>query len=626
MADRVLVPPLNFAMVEPGVYRSGYPNKKNFPFLKKLGLKSVMYICEDDYTDENLRFWDETGVRVFHVRVAGNKEPFGEIDEADIADALSKVLSVDNQPILLHCNKGKHRVGCLVGCLRKLQRWSLAAIFDEYRRFSGSKMHIADQEKLPAPSQGHPTEPQTATLPKPPEQQPDAASQPAATAAPFDKPAQSNCLGNTGKAIDSWSLGKRASAGQDQKRSLEETKQLLASLTKSLKQMNTLNQQSEQIEDRHLRLVKAELEAEREERMKIEKANADLHMQIGILQKRVLKEQEKTKMFPKVTSIANIHLRHQFQKGLENEREKYAALELENQRLVQQIRDISMANCEFLRMELDFALIAGIPETTQHANEVAFWRNKVKELEGDKEVLREKLSATERQLAKETKEKERIFKEMVTMRRLQMHLSNRLDSASGQSSLSSSTGVSQANIVPEFDDELTAGYLRSIGVSVKRDSEPDVEEDAHKDTMAEAIKRAKSATGQTKPATASSDASEAKDLVPENIPHPLVKPATTAHVASQGKARRSRQPSEDSIRAAKIQLEYDAYVTNKDDTHSRATSAADSPLQGKLALTLELPKLPESPAAEALPANVAAAPAAPAQPSGSLSVKLGRKK
>ncbi|KAL2919628.1 tyrosine-protein phosphatase siw14 [Polyrhizophydium stewartii] len=352
MADRVLVPPLNFAMVEPGVYRSGYPNKKNFPFLKKLGLKSVMYICEDDYTDENLRFWDETGVRVFHVRVAGNKEPFGEIDEADIADALSKVLSVDNQPILLHCNKGKHRVGCLVGCLRKLQRWSLAAIFDEYRRFSGSKMHIADQEfievfdapppqpapaaaaapgplsasapqKLPAPSQGHPTEPQTATLPKPPEQQPDAASQPAATAAPFDKlaaapakpvdgkreaikvqpaakasamssesstlpkiqyqaqprvtqvasqpsqmqhasssadatgkpkdpgtqrlaqerksdvgkirerrngfceatwplrerpAAQSNCLGNTGKAIDSWSLGKRASAGQDQVR------------------------------------------------------------------------------------------------------------------------------------------------------------------------------------------------------------------------------------------------------------------------------------------------------------------------------------------------------------------------------------------------------------------------
>jgi len=38
-----LVPPLNFAMVAPGVYRSGYPNKRNFPFLRRLGLRSIMY-------------------------------------------------------------------------------------------------------------------------------------------------------------------------------------------------------------------------------------------------------------------------------------------------------------------------------------------------------------------------------------------------------------------------------------------------------------------------------------------------------------------------------------------------------------------------------------------------------
>ena len=43
VVEQKLVPPLNFAMVSPGVYRSGYPNKKNFPFLKKLGLKSLMY-------------------------------------------------------------------------------------------------------------------------------------------------------------------------------------------------------------------------------------------------------------------------------------------------------------------------------------------------------------------------------------------------------------------------------------------------------------------------------------------------------------------------------------------------------------------------------------------------------
>ena len=42
---------------------------------------------------------------------------------------------------LLNCwgVQGKHRTGSLVGCLRALNRWSMTAIFDEYRRFAGSK-------------------------------------------------------------------------------------------------------------------------------------------------------------------------------------------------------------------------------------------------------------------------------------------------------------------------------------------------------------------------------------------------------------------------------------------------------------------------------------------------------
>jgi tyrosine-protein phosphatase SIW14 len=33
---------------------------------------------------------------------------------------------------------GKNRTGCVVGCLRRLQGWSLTAIFDEYSRFAGA--------------------------------------------------------------------------------------------------------------------------------------------------------------------------------------------------------------------------------------------------------------------------------------------------------------------------------------------------------------------------------------------------------------------------------------------------------------------------------------------------------
>jgi len=37
-----VVPPINFALVAPGVYRSGHPNRKNFSFLRTLNLKGVM--------------------------------------------------------------------------------------------------------------------------------------------------------------------------------------------------------------------------------------------------------------------------------------------------------------------------------------------------------------------------------------------------------------------------------------------------------------------------------------------------------------------------------------------------------------------------------------------------------
>ncbi|KAF3504723.1 hypothetical protein F2Q69_00042071 [Brassica cretica] len=38
-----------------------------------------------------------------------------------------------------------HRTGCLVGCVRKIQRWCLSSIFDEYQRFAASKARISDQ-------------------------------------------------------------------------------------------------------------------------------------------------------------------------------------------------------------------------------------------------------------------------------------------------------------------------------------------------------------------------------------------------------------------------------------------------------------------------------------------------
>ena len=146
MATEPLHPPANFSMVWRGVYRSSFPTRKNFGFLRTLRLRSVLYLCPEEYPDTNQKFLEDEGIALLKFGVVGNKEPFDEIPEGVIAAALAEVLDGANHPMLIHCNQGKHRTGCLVGCVRKAQHWSLVAIFDEYRRFAGDKARVVDQQ------------------------------------------------------------------------------------------------------------------------------------------------------------------------------------------------------------------------------------------------------------------------------------------------------------------------------------------------------------------------------------------------------------------------------------------------------------------------------------------------
>ncbi|KAJ3003621.1 UNVERIFIED_CONTAM: hypothetical protein HDU68_005615 [Siphonaria sp. JEL0065] len=134
----------NFSLVVKGVYRSAFPKKKNFSFLKRLKLKSILTLILEDYPDQNQKFLDENGIKLFQFGVAGNKDLMDIPDEV-IYEALSVILDKRNHPLLIHCNKGKHRTGCLVGCIRKIQHWSFTSIFEEYRRFSHPKSRTMDQ-------------------------------------------------------------------------------------------------------------------------------------------------------------------------------------------------------------------------------------------------------------------------------------------------------------------------------------------------------------------------------------------------------------------------------------------------------------------------------------------------
>lgn len=139
LAGPLLVPPLNFQTVAIGVSRSGHPNERNYEFLRRLRLKTVMYLAEDDYRPTMTFFAQREGVKILHHRITVNKEPFATMEEDRVAEALAQLLDRRNYPILVHCNKGKYRVGCLIGILRRIQGWSYNSIFEEFARFAGTK-------------------------------------------------------------------------------------------------------------------------------------------------------------------------------------------------------------------------------------------------------------------------------------------------------------------------------------------------------------------------------------------------------------------------------------------------------------------------------------------------------
>ncbi|KAL6454332.1 SIW14 Inositol phosphatase SIW14 [Candida maltosa Xu316] len=144
--DKPLTPPENFAPVINKIYRSSFPQPNNFTFLKKLKLKSILCLIPEDYPHLQQEFIKNENIKLFQLGMSGNKEPFVKISSDLITEAIKIVLNPENQPILIHCNRGKHRTGCLVGVIRRLQNWSYTLIFDEYRKFASPKERPMDQQ------------------------------------------------------------------------------------------------------------------------------------------------------------------------------------------------------------------------------------------------------------------------------------------------------------------------------------------------------------------------------------------------------------------------------------------------------------------------------------------------
>ncbi|KAI9340013.1 protein-tyrosine phosphatase [Zopfochytrium polystomum] len=141
-----MIPPMNFGMVEDNLYRSGQPNELNFPFLEKLNLKTVIFLAPEEPNQRFLNFIDDQELNFQHLGMNATANAWDPISEEVVLEALELILNPKNYPVIVMCNLGRHRTGTVIGCLRKLQRWNLTSIFEEYRRYAGPKVRVLNEQ------------------------------------------------------------------------------------------------------------------------------------------------------------------------------------------------------------------------------------------------------------------------------------------------------------------------------------------------------------------------------------------------------------------------------------------------------------------------------------------------
>ncbi len=119
-------PPINFSAVSEGLYRSGYPQTPDYPFIQSLKLRTIVTLVNKELPDGYQEFIQDNRITHKIFDMAGTKKE--DIPIEMMRSIYAVVSDRENYPLLIHCNHGRHRTGCVVGVLRKSSQWNMKRI------------------------------------------------------------------------------------------------------------------------------------------------------------------------------------------------------------------------------------------------------------------------------------------------------------------------------------------------------------------------------------------------------------------------------------------------------------------------------------------------------------------
>ena|SRR5438105_3531605 len=121
----------NFHQVSDTLYRGAQPTEKGVQFLAGMGLKSIINLRAADENSKLEEQWAAAaGLRYFNVPMDG----WGRPTDEQVENVLSLLNTPANQPVFLHCKRGKDRTGAIVACYRiSRQHWNSRDAIQEAR-------------------------------------------------------------------------------------------------------------------------------------------------------------------------------------------------------------------------------------------------------------------------------------------------------------------------------------------------------------------------------------------------------------------------------------------------------------------------------------------------------------
>jgi uncharacterized protein (TIGR01244 family) len=123
----------NFQKVNDNLYRGGQPKKGGFAQLKKLGIKTVIYLRSDeDKALNEKKLAEAAGINFLHFPLGNWDRP----DQRNVDKILAHINDAENQPVFVHCRRGSDRTGTVIAIYRMTHEgWDAKKASDEAKKF-----------------------------------------------------------------------------------------------------------------------------------------------------------------------------------------------------------------------------------------------------------------------------------------------------------------------------------------------------------------------------------------------------------------------------------------------------------------------------------------------------------